>query len=342
MSPRKAVKSTAPSQARKSLAMAAALKVPDTGKQVFVAAFLEQMRKSGLHKAVSDAATRIAPSTLRAEIVAHAPATGLALLHGTGVRDEEVFATPSVLHAEPGALAYYRLLLGISQKQFYTKTTGLNVFKAMEERQQITTRAEAGLIDLCIALNEAMTRLVHTLPSGTLRIDVDQLPLLTLGAQADGSWRTQIGTKATREVFNALKAIVRAAGHPFTETVSSITTTNNSGREVTLMLAPDPDVVIRENFGTSVIYKAAIEIKGGTDYSNIHNRAGEAEKSHQKARQDGAGDCWTVIHLKKANMTKLKQESPTTREWIDLADVHAGSGPAWERLAQLTKAAMGI
>jgi hypothetical protein len=31
----------------------------------------------------------------------------------------------------------------------------------------------------------------------------------------------------------------------------------------------------------------AVEIKGGKDYSNIHNRIGEAEKSHQKAKKEG-------------------------------------------------------
>lgn len=316
--------------------------MPDTGKQVLFAAFLMEARRNGLHDAVSRAAAAVPPGILRAEIVAHAPDAGLALLQGTGVRDEEVFATPSVLCADPGTLAYYRLLLGISQKQFYPTSTGLNVFKAMEERLQITQRAKTGIGDLCDALNAAMARLLHALPPGTLRMDVDQLPLLALGVQADGSWRTQIGTTATSEVFEALKAIVCAARRPVVETASSITTTNNSGREVTLMLAPDPDVVIRENFGTSAIYKAAIEIKGGTDYSNIHNRAGEAEKSHQKARQDGAGDCWTVMHLKHADVAKLKQESPSTRHWIDLAEVRAQSGRSWNSLVQLTRAAMGI
>jgi hypothetical protein len=36
---------------------------------------------------------------------------------------------------------------------------------------------------------------------------------------------------------------------------------------------------------------AAIEIKGGRDYSNIHNRIGEAEKSHQKAEKQGYVEC---------------------------------------------------
>ena len=165
---------------------------------------------------------------------------------------------------------------------------------------------------------------------------------MTLGAQADGFWRTQIGSNATQAVFTSLKSIVRKAGARFKETKSSITVQNSSGRRVTLMLSADPDVVIREEFAEGVVYKTAIEIKGGKDRSNIHNRAGEAEKSHQKARQDGAGDCWTIISLESGNLDKLKQESPSTREWFDLDEIRKQSGPGWSRIVLLTKAAMGI
>ena len=104
----------------------------------------------------------------------------------------------------------------------------------------------------------------------------------------------------------------------------------------------DPDVVIREDFGTSSEYKAAIEIKGGTDYSNVHNRAGEAEKSHAKAIHDGAGTCWTIIDLRGADMSRLRTESTSTREWIDLTEVLNRKGTTWDRLTQITRSAMGI
>lgn len=317
-------------------------KVPDTGRQVYVAAFLEQVRKSSLHGAVKEVAANVYPQVLREEAVKFAPPDGLSILQRSGVRDEEVFALPSMLEREPGLLGYYRLLLGISQKQFYQTSTGLNIFKPMEDRREITVTARPHVAELCSHLNESTTRLLHALPDGSLRINVDQLPLLTLGAQADGSWRTQLGSKATKGVFEAMKSIVRDAGGEFTETESSITVMNSSGREVTLMLAPDPDVVIREDFGASSEYKAAIEIKGGSDYSNVHNRAGEAEKSHRKAKEDGAGTCWTIIELDRVNLAKLRQESPSTREWIDLREVRNRSGEYWERLIQITRSAMGI
>jgi len=198
------------------------------------------------------------------------------------------------------------------------------------------------LPEFCTHLNQQVTVLLHALPQSTLREDVNALPLMALGAQADGSWRTQIGSKATKQVFESMKQIVRDAGRTFTETPVSITVENNSQREVTLALAADPDVVIREDFGTSSEYKAAIEIKGGTDYSNVHNRAGEAEKSHAKAIHDGAGTCWTIIDLRGADMSRLRTESTSTREWIDLTEVLNRKGTTWDRLTQITRSAMGI
>ena len=279
---------------------------------------------------------------LREDIARLVPAAGLRAIQGSGVRDEEVFATPAVLRRAPGTLAYYRLLLGVSQKQFYAAVTGLGAFKLMEERQFITPAAETLIEDLCREVNASLAVLMQALPHATLRADVDQLPLLTLGAQADGSWRGQIGQKATQGVFAAMKAVVKQQSHPFTETEVSITVVNNSGREVTLSLAPDPDLVIREDFDDTIVYKTAIEIKGGADQSNLHNRVGEAEKSHQKARAGGAQDCWTVIDLSKAKLAVLKQESPATREWLDLNEVLNQSGPGWSRLRTLTLSAMGI
>lgn len=316
--------------------------LPDPGKQVYIATFLGRVREYGLHSALGNAARRVDSATLRRELTAHAPADGLALLQGTGVRDEMVFATPTLLRTAPALLTYYRLLLGVSQKGFYAASTGLNAVQAMEKRGEITPQADPLIEDLCTDLNAALATLLHALPNDSLLDNVNHLPLMTLGAQADGSWRTQIGSKATRDVFEAMKGIVRAQNHHYIETAVSITVVNNSQREVTLALAPDPDVVIREDFGATSEYKAAIEIKGGSDYSNIHNRAGEAEKSHQKAHADGAMTCWTIINLDRADMNRLRQESPTTREWVHLDEVLTQNGPSWDRLVQITRAAMGI
>lgn len=64
--------------------------------------------------------------------------------------------------------------------------------------------------------------------------------------------------------------------------------------------------------------------------ANVHNRAGEAEKSHQKAKKQGYVHFWTIIHLKGVDLNKLKDESPTTTAWFDTAQVLARAGDSWE------------
>jgi hypothetical protein len=62
-------------------------------------------------------------------------------------------------------------------------------------------------------------------------------------------------------------------------------------------------------------------VKGGRDFSNIHNRVGEAEKSHQKARADGFTECWTIVNVDRTNFNQAKRESPTTNRFYRLSDL---------------------
>jgi hypothetical protein len=52
-----------------------------------------------------------------------------------------------------------------------------------------------------------------------------------------------------------------------------ITVRNASKRKVFIALSTDPDIRIQEDFNGKLRNKLAIEIKGGTDNSNAHNRA---------------------------------------------------------------------
>jgi hypothetical protein len=231
----------------------------------------------------------------------------------------------------------------VSQKQFYTSKSGLSRFKSMEVKNVISPEVNDLLDELCAGLNDAMAELVTAVEGGFAERDVDQLPLLALGAQFDGSWRTKIGDKAIKDVFKIIKEIIKSVNIEFTEAESSLTLLNRSERKVTVGLAADPDVVITEELaeGRSVL-KVAIEIKGGQDKSNVHNRAGEAEKSHQKARNKGATDFWTVISTEGVDRKVLKEESPTTRQWFDLAQVLDQDGDDWQRLHDQVLVAMGI
>ena len=91
--------------------------------------------------------------------------------------------------------------------------------------------------------------------------------------------------------------------------------------------SPDPDIVIREEMApASFTEKIAIEVKAGKDVSNIHNRIGEAEKSHQKARSRGFVECWTVVNVDRLNMAMARQESPSTNRFYRLSAILSGTG----------------
>jgi hypothetical protein len=117
---------------------------------------------------------------------------------------------------------------------------------------------------------------------------------------------------------------------------------NASKRKVILALSTDPDIRIQEEFEGKLRNKVAIEIKGGTDISNAHNRAGEAEKSHLKAKKQNFRDYWTIISKVGLSMDKLRQESPTTGSWFDVAQVLAREGEDWNEFRSRFAGEVGI
>ena len=79
------------------------------------------------------------------------------------------------------------------------------------------------------------------------------------------------------------------------ETDRSLVLKNAAGRAVLIEVASDPDVTITETLEDGARPIVSIEIKGGSDSSNVHNRIGEAEKSHQKAKRLGFFEFWTIL-----------------------------------------------
>lgn len=123
---------------------------------------------------------------------------------------------------------------------------------------------------------------------------------------------------------------------------TKITVHNASNRKVVIALSSDPDVRIQEEFEGKLRNILAIEIKGGADVSNAHNRAGEAEKSHRKAKKRDFRDYWTIISLAGVDRTMLEQESPTTNSWFDVAQVLAREGDDWTEFRSRFAGAVGI
>lgn len=229
---------------------------------------------------------------------------------GWGLRGEVLFAVPCMLTKNPRLLGYYRLLLGFSQKQFYGATTGFASFRAMEDKAQLGEKARAFLPELCKALCASAEQLVKGVDSLT-NSNVHELTLLTLGPQLRGGALNLFGAKATEAVFELIKTIVAPA--MLKADSRSIEARNAAGRVVAIEFLSDPDICIREGLASGRYRNlVAIEIKGGKDISNIHNRLGEAEKSHQKARKQGFVECWTIVGVGKLDLEIAKKESPST------------------------------
>src|ERR1700689_4853350 len=91
-------------------------------------------RKSGLMDALSGRLGELEPRVTKKGILAYVPADAQKILASAGIRDEHIFPIPAVLEKKPTLVGYYRLLLGVSQKRFYRKGTGMGPFKSMETR----------------------------------------------------------------------------------------------------------------------------------------------------------------------------------------------------------------
>lgn len=186
---------------------------------------------------------------------------------------------------------------------------------------------------------DPLAELVRQIPNFTGR-DLRELPLLTFGSQLQGSNNTQIGKKAMQDVFFAITEILE--GYITKKEAKKLILKNASGRTVFVSLSHDPDVSVQEEVEGRIHSKVAIEVKGGTDVSNAHNRAGEAEKSHSKAKNKGFKEFWTIISKAGLEMNKLAQESQTTTEWFDVTELLAREGKDWEEFRQRLSAAVGI
>ncbi len=222
--------------------------------------------------ALSEALSKLDQGIVKKEIGKYVPVDVQKILAGAGIRDEHVFPVPAVIRAGPSLIGYYRLLLGIPQKGFYSGATGMSAFKSMEEHNTASAKHLARIPDFCLAMAGPLAELV---------------------------------------------------------------------RQVSIALSHDPDVAIDEMIGDGH-RKVAIEVKGGTDVSNAHNRAGEAEKSHLKAKGRGYPEFWTVISKTGLDMVKLKAESQTTHLWFDVAQVLARKGRDWDDFCQRLAGAVGI
>jgi len=249
------------------------------------------------------------------------PAKALQKLASFGLRGEALFLAPIVLQAKPALLTYYRTLLGYSQKEFYKTGTGLSIFRRAEDTGELSKAARLHLKALCKAMNECAWHLLQGIDA--LVIDqsfLNELSLLSIGPQLRGGRNNERGEAGVEDVYQLiLKAVTHAK-----PVVSGRTATleNAAGREVVIEVAADPDIVIFEkSSGQPDRPLVAIEVKAGTDASNIHNRIGEAEKSHLKAKARKFTECWTIVNVSRLDPKLASQQSPTTHRFFTLLEL---------------------
>jgi hypothetical protein len=315
------------------------LQPPSVSRQVRFHQVLLAARKQWFVDALTEALLHLDPNLVKRQISEYVPADVQSLVAAAGLRDEHLFPVPAVVEAKPTLVGYYRLLLGASQKSFYGASTGMVRFKSMEESGTISPRAKGHIADFCRSMVLEISELIRQIPSLSER-DLRELPLLTYGAQLQGSNNTQIGKSAMRGVSLAVKEVVEAFLVEFSE--RELTIRNSAGRTVMIAFSHDPDIRIQEEVGDHVHHRVAIEVKGGTDVSNAHNRAGEAEKSHRKAKTMGFPEFWTIISTRGLNISRLQEESPTTNRWFDAAQILGRDGNDWQDFRHRLAGACGI
>ncbi|NUM53980.1 MAG: XcyI family restriction endonuclease [Candidatus Hydrogenedentes bacterium] len=274
---------------------------------------LKGIRDRFLHEALGRAIKQVNIPDLDRELSRFASRKPLNVLAQAGVRGEVFYPVPLLLRADPFLLGYYRLLFGFSQKEFY-QGRHFGPYRGMEELGKISPGIVERIPELCGRCGKIADELVLGIDDHSIST-VRELQILTLGPQMRGGRNTKLGRDATQEVYELLD---RLLGRYIREkTKHSYLIVNDSRRKVSIEFKSDPDIRITERLPSSERLLVSIEIKGGADFSNIHNRLGEAEKSHQKARSLGSNECWT-IHRVKISPKKAREASPTTTAFFNL------------------------
>ena len=303
-----------------------AIRIPAPSLQIDFSYALDQIRGMYLHEALSATVAKLDITRLDLELGRYVPKESLNLAAQIGLRGELLFAVPLVLEINPFLLGYYRLLLGFSQKEFYSSKYGVSGFKPMEAGGKISSSNMRSLPNLCSGLISSAAALVDGIGPSRLSKDLlRELTLLTIGPQLRGGANVKIGLRGIVEVFESINKIV---SHSVLEASKNRIVINNAAkRKVIIQLYADPDIIIKEDMsGGGQRNIIAIEVKGGTDFSNIHNRLGEAEKSHQKARQAGFTECWTIVNVDKMDKALARRESPSTDQFYLLSSLSSETG----------------
>lgn len=316
------------------------LNPPSATRQVSFHELLLAARQTWTIDALSEVLGQIDPKLLKSQLLIYAPVDTQKILAAQGIRDEHVFPTPIILETKPTLVGYYRLLIGVGQKSFYRGGTGMGPFQRMENEGILTPSTKKIIPAFCVAMSRVLADLIRAIASTLTSRDIHELQLLTLGSNFYGSANNTIGQAATRGVLEAIAAALK--GYVTNQTARSLTIAISNRRTFLVTLASDPDVSVQETTGGKLKNLLSIEIKGGSDAANVYNRGGEAEKSHQGAKQKGYAECWTVIRTTGIDIHKLQRGSPSTAAWFDTSQILAQTGKDWNEFSRRILNILGI
>ncbi|MCX6679240.1 MAG: XcyI family restriction endonuclease [Methanothrix sp.] len=298
---------------------------------------LKSINDQYLYQALSDTVKHLSIPNIDKQLADYVDHESIKKVASYGLRGELFFPVPCIMESNPKLLGYYRLLLGISQKEFYNKGP-FGAFKRLEEQGIISEKIRPQIEPLCISLigtAEIMIGEIDDLSLTTIR----DLQILTLGPQLRGGLNTEFGKNATDKIFKLLKSLVSPSLK--SETVRALIIENDSNRIVTIEFSSDPDISIIEKIGSTNRPLVSIEIKGGKDKSNIHNRIGEAEKSHQKAKGKNFFEFWTMLRV-DLDYAHAKQESPTTTRFFNIDHIQDPNNEEYQLFRDLLSSLLSI
>ncbi len=276
------------------------------------------------------------------------PASTLNYLASLHLRGERVFPVPSIIRHAPQLIGYYRMLLGISKKGFsQARKLGYGPWANAEAQNMISAKLDPYVEDFCKVLITPLVQLVDATKSLKPLDDRDlnDLALLTLGPTLQGGRNNVIGQQAAKGVFDALSELV--APWAILQAEAFVQFRTPPGIAYELAVGSDPDIRLDELIVASDTVAArrpivAMEIKGGRDISNAHNRAGEAEKSHIKAAALGYHHRWTIIVMQGLDRKRIETETPSSTDIFDADEIRRRSGTDWDNLRQELSAVIGM
>jgi len=158
--------------------------------QVDFWARLQQIRSQYLSESLAQTVRSQDIEELDRELLAIIGSERLRALAAYSLRGETFYAVPCILKAKPLLLGYYRLLYGLSQKEFYRGVFGR--FRPMEQDNQLNAQNDELLPGLCRSLAQTGWTLFNGIQPVSQQV-IHELQLLTVGPQLRGSRNVAIG-----------------------------------------------------------------------------------------------------------------------------------------------------